>query len=223
MSEPTYHRDLQQGSPEWLALRCGMITASTMRLLLTPTGKAAENDKARAHLYELAAQRITGEIEPQYVSDAMLRGYADEIVAREIYREKIAPVAECGFVTRRVGRATVGYSPDGLVGDDGLIEIKSRAARYQVQTILADDVPAEYLPQLHTALLVTGRAWIDFVSYSAGLPLFVRRVEPDDQWRARIADAVSTAEARIEVMVGDFETASRGMIPTDRQEREMVI
>lgn len=73
-----YHNDLIQGSEEWHQARCGLITASEVKLLLTPTLKQANNDKSRAHIWELAAQRISGYVEPAYVSDDMLRGTEDE-------------------------------------------------------------------------------------------------------------------------------------------------
>ena len=219
-----YHADVEQGSLQWLERRLGIITASEMKLLLTPTGKPAENDKARAHLYELAAQRITGHIEPAYISDDMLRGQVDEIYASEVYAKHYAPVTEVGFITNDRWGFTLGYSPDGLVGDDGLIECKSRRARFQVETILSGEVPTEYMAQLQTALLVTGREWIDFISYSGGLPMFVRRVEPDQEWQDRIAAAALAAEIRIAAMVNEFADLSRGMIPTERRiEQEMIL
>lgn len=89
-----YHDDLIQGSDEWHAARCGLITASEMRLLLTPTLKIANNDKTRAHVYEIAAQRITGYTEPSYIGDDMLRGWEDEITARDLYSQHRAEVTE---------------------------------------------------------------------------------------------------------------------------------
>ena len=139
----TYHNDLIQGSDEWLQARCGLITASEMKLILTPTLKIANNGDTRKHIYELAFQRITQFVEPQYVSDAMLRGQEDEIYARAAYEEHCAPVVETGFLTNDKWGFTIGYSPDGMVGDDGLIEVKSRCGKYQVQTIAEDAVPDE--------------------------------------------------------------------------------
>ena len=109
----------------------------------------------------------------------MLRGEWDEVEARIKYREHFGPVTECGFITNDDNGFVIGYSPDGLVGDDGLIECKSRRQRFQVKTISADQVPAEYMLQLQTGLLVTGRQWIDFVSYCGGMPMYVKRVFPD--------------------------------------------
>ena len=183
-----YH-DVEQGSEEWRALRCGILTASEMRLIITPTLKSASNDKERAHLYELLGQRITGYVEPGYISDDMLRGHDDEILARANYSEHYSPVTECGFVTNDDYGPMIGYSPDGLVADDGLIECKSRRQKFHVETILHNEVPAEYMLQCQTGLLVTGRKWLDFVSYCAGMPMFVKRVFPDAQIRAAIAAA----------------------------------
>ena len=161
----TYHPAMIQGSEEWIAARCGMLTASEMGRIITPsTLKPARNDKASSHLYELLAQRITGHVEPHYISDDMLRGQEDEIVARQLYAEHFAPVQDCGFVTNNEWGFTLGYSPDGLVGDDGLIECKSRRQKFQVETIISAEVPQEYRIQIQTALLVTDRQWCDFVS-----------------------------------------------------------
>jgi len=224
---PTYHAELLQGSDEWLHARCGLLTASEMKLIMTPTGKVANNDKTRAHAYELAFQRITGFVEPQYVSDAMLRGQEDEIYARAAYTDNYAPVTETGFVTNDQWGFTIGYSPDGLVGDDGLIECKSRAGKYQVQTIATDEVPEEYMLQLQTGLLVTGREWIDFISYSGGQPVFVKRVMPDPDLQAAIIAAATAFEARVADVIREYHATLARMpklIPTERRaEMEIVL
>ena len=192
-----YYNDIEQGGEEWLAVRRGILTASEMRLILTPTMRTASNDKERAHLFELLGQRITGYTEPHYISDDMLRGHEDEIEARIRYAEHFAPVTACGFVTNDDHGVVIGYSPDGLVGDDGLIECKSRRQKYQIETILADEVPAEYLLQCQTGLLVTGRKWLDFVSYCGGLPMVVKRVWPCPEIQQAIIAAASAFEQRL--------------------------
>jgi len=206
----TYHNDLIQGSDEWLAARCGMITASEVRLILTPTLKVAANDKSRAHVFELLAQRISRYVEPHYIGDEMLRGWADEITARDLYSKRIAPVQEVGFVTNDQWGFTLGYSPDGLVGDDGLIEIKSRRQKFQVQAIATGEVPDEYVLQLQTGLLVTGRKWVDFISYSGGLPMFVKRVLPD----ARVQEAIIDAATDFEITLAEHLAAYRSSLAT---------
>lgn len=217
----TYHRDLIQGSEEWLAQRCGLLTASEMKHIITPTLKVANNDKTRAHAFELAFQRITGFVEPQYVSDSMLRGQEEEFYARQAYAEHYAKVDEIGFITNASLGFTIGYSPDGLVGDDGLIEIKSRAGKYQVQTIASDEVPEDFVIQIQTALLVTGRKWLDFVSYCGGLPMFVKRVEPDPEVHEAISAAAISFEERVADVVQNYHyslASQAKLIPTERRE-----
>lgn len=216
--------DVTQGSDEWLAARCGILTASEMRHVLTPTLKSANNDKSRAHLFELAAQRITGYVEPAYISDDMLRGMQDEAVARDIYAEHYNEVENVGFITQDFEGFTLGYSPDGLVGDDGLIEIKSRRAKFQVETIFSGEVPEEYMLQLQTGLLVTGRKWIDFISYCGGMHLFVKRVTPDERYQNAIREAAKNAEEKIGEIIADYESKAGSLIKTERiQQEEMTL
>lgn len=224
----THHPNVEQGSDEWLQLRCGLLTASEMKLILTPSLKVASNEKTRTHAYELAFQRITNYVEPQYISDAMLRGQEDEIYARLAYTEHFAPVTETGFITNDKWGFAIGYSPDGLVGDDGLIECKSRCGKYQVQTIACDAVPDEYEMQLQTALLVTERQWIDFISYCGGLPVFVKRVEPDLEIQEAIIAAATGFQERVDDIVREYRATLAAMpkiIPTERTERpdDMII
>lgn len=216
----TYHKDLIQGSDEWLAQRCGLLTASEMKLIITPTLKTAANDKSRAHEWELLFQRMTGFVEPQYVSDAMLRGQEDEIYAREAYAEHYAPVSEVGFITNNRWGFTIGYSPDGLVGADGLIECKSRVGKYQVQTIAEGEVPDDYMIQLQTGLLVTERKWVDFISYSGGLPMFVKRVEPDPLMQGAIVAAAQAFELKLAEKEQEYRASLASMsklISTERR------
>lgn len=212
-----YHRDVIQGSEEWRANRCGILTGSEMKLIVTPTGKQASNDKERAHLFELMAQRITGYVEPGYISDDMIRGHEDEVVALGLYAEHYSHVEECGFITNNSLGFKIGYSPDGLVGDDGLIECKSRCQKHQAATIVAGEVPAEYMLQLQTGLLVTGRAWIDFVSYCGGMPMFVKRVLPDAGMQEAIVEAATSFEKRLQEALNKYSANSAGMILTERK------
>ena len=226
-SRVKFHRDLVQGSDEWLAQRCGLLTASEMNKIITAkTLKVADNGDSRAHVFELLFQRLTGFVEPQYVSDAMLRGQEDEIYARAVYEEHFAPVQQVGFITNDQWGFTIGYSPDGLVGDDGLIECKSRAGKYQVQTIANNEVPVEYMLQLQTGLLVTGRKWIDFISYSGGLPMFVKRVEPDLLMQGAILAAATAFEAKVAEQEREYRATLATMskvIETERREVEEMI
>ena len=222
------YRDLIQGSDEWLAARCGLLTASEIKLILTPgTLKQSSNDKERAHLYELLAKRITRYVEPHFVTDDMMRGHEDEIEAKRIYSEHYGVVdSEIGFITNNRWGFTLGYSPDGIVGEDGLIEVKSRRQKYQIQTLIEHTLngtaPAEYMLQLQTGLLVTERFWIDFISYSGGLPMTTIRVYPDPKIQAAIIDAAGAFESRLARQLEAFNLASRTgsgyrVIPTERR------
>lgn len=222
----TYHNNLIQGTDEWLQARCGLLTASEMHKIITPTLKVADNDKTRAHLWELLAQRITGYVEPQYVSDDMLRGQEDEVRARDYYREHYSDTQTSGFVTNDEWGFTIGYSPDDLVGDDGLIECKSRRQRFQVQTIV-ENVPdqiavADYHLQCQTGMLVTKRKWCDLVSYSGGLPLAVIRIHADPAIQEAIVAAATAFESKLAEKLAIYKTASAGLVPTERViEQEM--
>lgn len=235
----TYHADVIQGSEEWHAMRCGMLTASEMCLVVSPPPKVetrikkngdpykqrewtpfADNDYCRTHLYELLSQRITGYVEPTYIGEAMLRGINDEAEAAAIYAEKYAPVKEVGFVTNDEWGFTIGYSPDRLIGDDGLLECKSRKGKYQIETILTGEVPPEHILQCQTGLLVSGRQWLDFVSYCGGLPMITIRVYPDPVVQAAIVNAATEFENRLaEKMMayrGVLESGAR-LVPTERK------
>lgn len=225
MTLKIYH-DLIQGSDEWHQARCGLLTASEMKLIMTPTLKVADNDKSRAHLYELLAQRITDYVEPHYVSDDMLRGHQDEQIAVYTYSEKRAPVTHVGFMVRDFGAFKIGYSPDGLVGDDGLIEVKSRRQKYQVQTIVdylpAAEIMPEYVLQAQTGLLVSGRKWIDHITYCGGLPMAIVRVFPDPELQAAIMNAAASFEAKLSEKLAVYRQYSADLIPTERViEQEM--
>lgn len=209
--------ELGQGSPEWLAARCGIPTASVMGQLITPsTVKVAKNDYSRGLTATLVAERITGHVEPMQVSQAMMRGTLDEPYARDAYSEHHAPVEEIGFMVRDFGRYRIGYSPDGLVGDDGLIEIKSRAQKKHLQTILADEVPLENMAQIQTGLFVSGRHWLDYVSFCSGMPLWTKRVEPSEKWFDAIMDAALTFEANAAEMLATYNAATEGLPTTER-------
>ena len=220
-----YHRDLIQGSDEWLEARCGMLTASEMKLIVTPTLKIAANDKQRAHLWDLLAQRITRYVEPSYFNDDMLRGQEDEIEAVALYERHYAPVdTTVGFITNDDIGFTLGCSPDGLVGDDGLIECKSRRQRFQAELIVTREIPPEHMIQLQTAMLVAGRSWVDYVSYCGGMPMVTIRVVPDEATVVAIRSAASAFEAALSLAVGQYGygVVSLRTIPTTRRiEQEM--
>lgn len=216
--------NLIQGSDEWLEARRGIVTASVVGKLITPkTIRPADNPESRSLTRLLVAERITGWTDPTYISDDMLRGMDDEPLARMKYAEHYAPVKEVGFMVLERDGHKIGYSPDGLVGDDGLIEVKSRRAKIQLATLLDQQVPLENMAQLQCGLLVSGRQWIDYVSYCGGMPMWVKRVEPDGKWFEAITEAVAEFESNAEQMMSAYRVSITGLYPTERTSMEIVL
>ncbi|MFD8496286.1 lambda exonuclease family protein [Amycolatopsis sp. NPDC059657] len=210
--------DVIQGSDEWLDQRRGLVTASVVGQLVTPkTLKIASNDKSRSIVAQLVAERITGYTEPTYIGDDMLRGIDDELRARDLYAEFYQrPVREVGFLLRKEDSWQLGYSPDGLVGDDGLIEVKSRRAKLHLGTVLSGEVPAEYMAQCQAGLLVSGREWLDFISYSGGMAMWHKRLRPNPEWQEAIVAAVEQFEETAAEMVAEYATKTEGLPATER-------
>ncbi len=218
--------DVIQGSDEWHDQRRGIVTASVVGQLVTAKAlKIAANDKSRSIVAQLVAERITGYTDPTYIGDDMLRGIDDELRARDLYAEVYQrPVREVGFLLRKEDTWQLGYSPDGLVGDDGLIEVKSRRSKLHLSTILAGEVPAEYMAQCQAGLLVSGREWLDFISYSGGMPMWHKRLLPDPAWQDAIVAAVEQFEATAAEMVAEYAALTDGLPATERvTEMEMRI
>lgn len=213
----TVHNEIEQGTDEWMDVRRGMVTASAVGQLITAaTRKPANNDASRGLTHTLVAERITGFTEPTYATRDMERGTFDEPEARATYNEHIAPVVECGFMVRDDWGYQIGYSPDGLVGGDGLIEIKSRRQKVQLATILTNEVPPENMAQCQAGLLVSGRDWCDYVSYCGGMPLYTKRVYPDPEWHTAILEAVATFEERARLITDDYRKKTKGLPETKR-------
>lgn len=210
--------DCEQRSPEWYAARLGIVTASVVGRLITPsTIRPASNPASRALTVQLAAERITGWADETYTSPDMWRGIVDEPIARALYGETYAPVTKVGFMVRDDWGYRIGCSPDGLVGDDGMIEVKSRRPKEHLATILADAVPAENMAQIQCGLLVTGRKWCDYVSFCGGMPLWPKRTKPDPRWHDAIVEAVAGFEDAAETMIARYRLAVEGLPMTERQ------
>lgn len=171
--------ECQQYSPEWWEARRGIPTASAFDRIITPGGKLSA--QADDYIAELIGDRVC--LTPNFlterpVSRAMANGTDCEPQARSWYELEHAEVQQVGFVVTDDLR--FGCSPDGLVGSDGLLELKCPTLKTQVKYLLAGPVlPPEYKPQVHGQLFVTGRAWVDFVSYAPGLDKLLVRVFPD--------------------------------------------
>lgn len=209
--------DVEQGTPEWHDVRRGILTASTIGQLITPkTVKVAANDSSRALTAQLVAERITGYTEPTFASFDMEQGHMVEPIARDLYSEHYAPATEVGFMTNTFNGYAIGYSPDGVVGTDGLLEIKSRRQKKHLQTILADEVPIENIAQCQVGLLVSGRDWLDYISFCGGMPLYVKRVYPDPVWQTAIVEALTQFEQQTGQMIATYQHRITGAPMTER-------
>ena len=178
---------------------------------------AIDGDQARSLALVIAAERIADFTEPVFVNYDMMRGHEDEPRAVAEYERRTgATVTHLGFMKNTIRGHVVGYSPDGLVGDAGLIECKSRRQKKHLSTMLADDVPPENMAQLQTGLMVSGREWCDYVSYCGGWPAYITRVTPDPRWQDAIADAVERFEETVEQMVLTYFNRYGSLPKTER-------
>ena len=173
--------NVEQGTDEWLNLRKGVATASNFSKIITSTGK--ESTTIDKYAFELATDSLLTKIEAGYSNANMQRGNELEPLARQAYQEETFNlVKQCGFITSDCGN--FGYSPDGLVGDDGLIEIKCPLGINHLNYFLDKKCPTAYYSQVQGGLFITGRKWCDFVSYHPDFtqPLFIFRVERDEEF-----------------------------------------
>lgn len=202
--------DIIQGSPEWFAIRCGKVTASRVADVVARTKTGWGASRAN-YMIELVAERLTGEPTKGHVSRAMQWGSDTEVEARrayEFYRD--ADVVATGFVPHPHVEHS-GASPDGLVGDDGLVEIKCPNVATHIDTLLSATVPDEYVTQMYWQMACTGRQWCDFVSFDPRMPeamrLFVRRVQRDGLAIAQLEKLVTAFLDELDAKVAALRTA----------------
>ena len=166
-----------QGTPEWFAARCGIPTASNFDKILCVDGKLSK--QRTKYLYQLAGETITGIAEESYQNSNMQRGIEMEAEARQLYELVTGhKVQEIGFCLAD----GYGASPDGLVGKEGILEIKCPTLSVHVGYLLEDMLPMDYWQQLQGQLLVTGREWVDFMSYSPGIKHLIIRVKREKKF-----------------------------------------
>ena len=184
---------IEQRSDEWFATRIGKVTASRVADVLakTKSGYSASRDN---YMAQLVCERLTGQREEFFTSAAMQHGTDTEPLARLSYEvANNVLVDEVGFVPHPT-IAMAGASPDGLVGDDGLLEIKCPNTATHIDTLLTQIVPSKYNTQMQFQMACTGRSWCDFVSFDNRLPeelqLFVKRVPRDDVFIKQTEDAI---------------------------------
>lgn len=199
---------IEQGTDEWKALRIGKLTASRMADVLATT-KSGVSASRKNYLAQLVAERLTGELGECFTSTAMSWGTDNEPLARaeyEILRDCF--VEQVGFIDHPT-IDMMGASPDGLVGDDGLIEIKCPNTATHIDYLLGKKPPAKYLPQMAMQLACTRRKWCDFASYDPRMPekhrLFVVRYAPDPAYLEKIEEEARLFLCEVEEMIYQLE------------------
>lgn len=201
-----------QGSPEWLAARVGRVTGSRVCDVLAMLKKGGESAARRNYRYEIATEILTGLSVEHYITKEMEWGIENELFARAAYEVKSGnSVDDVGFATHsRIER--FGASPDGLIGDDGLLEIKCPTTPTHLDYILDGVVPEQYQPQMLAEMLCTGRKWCDFVSFDPRLPynlqLFIRRFGFDEKRAGELEKAVETFLEEVDGMIALLNEAA---------------
>ncbi len=192
--------DIEQGSEAWHKARLGIPTASRFKEIITPA-KGEKSKSYKADLFELLAERMTQGEEDGYTNEWMQRGNELEAAARSAYEFLYeVEVDEVGLVLNDAG--TIGVSPDGLIGNDGGLEIKCPKAANAVRYMVEDAMPDIYRPQVQGNLWITGRQWWDFVIYHPNLDLFVKRIYRDETY-------IKKMEQHITAFVEELQEAHR--------------
>jgi putative phage-type endonuclease len=205
--------DIIQGTPEWFAQRLGKVTASRVADVIAKTKTGYSTSRAN-YLAQLVAERLTGQAAESFSNAAMQHGTETEPLARMAYE------TETGLMVTEVAMidhptiAMTGASPDGLVGESGLVEIKCPNTATHIDTLMSDKASSKYIPQMQWQMVCTGRAWCDFVSFDPRLPedmqLFVKRVERDDAYIAELEAEVKTFLIEVESTVNKLIELKRG-------------
>jgi hypothetical protein len=171
--------ECEQGSAEWLAHRAGVVTASEFATVMAKGKGGAESKTRRTYMLKLIGEILTGQAQESYTNAHMERGKAMEAEARDFYALMTdANPIQVGFLKR--GR--IGCSPDSLIENDGMHEIKTKLPHLHLEALLANVLPAEHKAQCQGALWVAERDWVDFQSYWPRLPPFIKRVCRDEEY-----------------------------------------
>ena len=198
-----------QGSEEWLNMRLGKITASRVEDIMSNGRGGKPSAKSESYMVELIAEILSGQSKPFFTNDAMRWGTETEPQARAMYElETGNEVKEVAFIELN---EFVGMSPDGLVGDEGLLEIKCPATHTQIKRALSDSYHSDYKAQIQMQLWVSGRKWCDFVSFDPRLDckagFLLERVERDEEYisemEARIETFIDTMKKKIEILTNE--------------------
>ena len=193
---------MEQRSEEWFQARLGLVTASRVSDVLAKI-KSGESASRRNYKIQLVSERLTGERQESYINQAMQDGIDREQFARDRYVQEHGEVEEVGFVKHPTLEA--GASPDGMVGDDGILEIKCPMASTHTESLMSQDVPSKYIPQIQFQLRCSGRKWCDFVSYHPMFPkhlqLFVKRVEADEVYQAELDKEIELFLVEVQTII----------------------
>ena len=186
--------DVEQGTAEWLVMRIGCVTASRMNDVMAKLKKKdAEAQARKDYKAEIICEMLTGRAAEHYVSPAMEWGLENEIFARNAYEVEVAPTEPGGFALH-ASIPRFGASPDGLVGDFGLVEFKCPTTATHLDYIANGVVPEEYHWQMYAQMSCAERLWCDFVSFDPRLPkkfqLFIRRLDRDSDKVKEMEDEV---------------------------------
>lgn len=205
MKDPVFY-NVEQNTEEWQQLRCGKLTASEAHQIITPTGKIANNENTRMLVFQKAGERLTGIQEEAFIGWNGIRGNQDEALARELYCDNYdVELSNGGFIVRDFGGFEIGYSPDGLMlFENAGIECKSRVHKHQVKAVCSGEIPPEHVMQVQTGMLVAGLDYIDYISYSGGLPLWVCRCVPNPEIQKTILDAAKAFNDQVNLVVDNF-------------------
>lgn len=218
----TYHKNVIQGSEEWHKLRCGVLTASKMSQLLTPTLKIVDNDDSRSLVFETMLERLSGYVDPEFQSFDMMRGNEEEVWARQLYSEKYEPVEEMGFVTNDKLGFVLGWSPDGLLNNRrGAIESKSRKNYIHIKNIMGKEIPKSDVIQVQSGIFIGELEFMDYNSISNGLNMWTVRVEKDPEIQDAIITAAKKFEERVQELTAqymDILQSNARIIPIERRE-----
>lgn len=196
--------DCEQSTPEWFEARRGLPTASEFSTVMAKGKGGGTSLTRKKYLLTLAGEILTGECVEGYVNAHMERGKAMEAEARDLYAFKTdAELRRVGFVKSLLWNA--GASPDSLIGEVGGIEVKTALPHIQLERLIDNELPAEHKAQCQGILGITGRSWLDFVSYWPKLPLLVVRVHRDEPYIAAMKIAVQEFNEELSELVRKFQ------------------
>ena len=195
--------NIEQGSEEWFKARAGIPTASNFDKIVTSQGLPSK--QALKYMYKLAGERIIGKKEATHQTEAMTRGIEMEEEARNFYELVTGnKVEQVGFCYPDEDKK-FGCSPDGLVGKNGLIEIKCPLLHTMVEYLLENKLPTTYIQQVQGQLLVTGRKWCDFVAYYPDMKPLIIRVNRDEVFISKLQKELKVFNSKLEMVVANLK------------------